>query len=279
MSSRKPRRHQFKRSHRAVGSQHSAGRRKPFPPQPAPHSLPATEPKILFDDSDLLVALKPVGLATANVPNGKNSLLTHLLRLLNTRKRSGETGGPEASFLGVVSRLDQPVSGVVVFARSREAAASLSKQFRERTVRKIYHALIEGRFPGPVGELLTWTDLLERPPSEAAGPTARPPSPQEAVVEARLVARGVEASLVELRPRTGRRHQLRVQLGSRNCPIIGDRLYGSRLPFPVGIALHASQLSIDHPSTGQRLTFSAGWPIVWRQAARGLVLPSQDLSS
>jgi 23S rRNA pseudouridine1911/1915/1917 synthase len=277
MGSRKPRRHQSKRRFRPGGSQHPAGRRHPFSPHSAPPSLPDTMPKILFEDEELLVAFKPAGLATANVPRGEESLLTHLRRMRNARQMGGDAN-EDAGFLGVVSRLDQPVSGVVVFARSRAAAASLSKQFRERTVGKIYHALIEGRFPGPVGESLTWTDLLERPPNQAAGQAARPPAPQEAVVEARLVARGVEVSLVELRPKTGRRHQLRVQLGSRNCPIVGDRLYGSRLPFPCGIALHASQLFIDHPSTGQRLTFSAGWPVAWRQAAHGLVLPSPDRS-
>lgn len=216
--------------------------------------------------------MKPAGLATANVPRGEESLLTHLRRLLEARQTAAAEA--DASFLGVVSRLDQPVSGVVVFARSREAAASLSAQFRERTVEKTYHALVEGRFPGPIGESLTWTDLLERPASEGPGRSASPSAPQEAVVEARLIARGVEVSLVELRPKTGRRHQLRVQLSSRHCPIVGDRLYGSRLPFPTGIALHSSRLCIDHPSTGQRLAFRADWPPAWQPVARGLALPA-----
>ncbi len=239
--------------------------------------MPQAPPSILFEDPDLLVVVKPAGLATANVPRGEASLLTRLRELLESDRRGAATAS-DTAFLGVVSRLDQPVSGVVVLARSPEAAAALSAQFRERTVEKTYHALVEGRFPGPIGETLTWTDLLERPPTGSAG-NAAPQSPQEAVVEARLLARGVEVSLVELRPATGRRHQLRVQLGSRKCPIVGDRMYGSRLPFSCGIALHSSVLSIDHPSTGQRLSFRSPWPASWPQAARGLVLPNLAASS
>jgi 23S rRNA pseudouridine1911/1915/1917 synthase len=230
-------------------------------------------PKILFEDQDLLVAFKPAGLATANVPRGEESLLTFLQDVLKTR-HDARPPDADANFLGVVSRLDRPVSGVVVVARSREAAASLSAQFRERTVVKTYHALIEGRFPGPIGESIVWRDLLERPPSGGSEPAATPLSPQEAVVVARLLARGAEVSLVELKPQTGRRHQLRAQLSFRRCPILGDRLYGSRLPFPDGIALHSSLLVFEHPATGQQLSFRAAWPDTWRLAARGLPLPT-----
>jgi 23S rRNA pseudouridine1911/1915/1917 synthase len=264
MRSRKPRPQQSTKSAHSASGQHRGGPRVP------PAAAPAAA-NVLFEDQDLLVALKPAGLATANVPRGEQSLLTCLRELLESRG-GGATSAENQGFLGVVSRLDQPVSGVVVVARSREAAASLSAQFRERTVEKTYHALVEGRFPGPIDETRIWNDLLERPSSGPAD-NATPHSPQEAVVEARLLARGVEVSLVELRPTTGRRHQLRVQLGSRKCPIVGDRLYGSRLPFPCGIALHSSVLRIDHPSTGQRLSFRSPWPESWQQAARGLVLP------
>lgn len=274
MGFRKPRRQQSTKSARTAGRQGPARRQvAPSGPSASPTQL-RIAPQILFEDDDVLVAVKPAGLATANVPRGQESLLTHLRRVIEGRQAGGAADA-EAPFLGVVSRLDQPVSGVVVLARSRKAAASLSDQFRNRTVEKTYHALVSGRFPGPVGERLTWTDLLERPP---AGPSDTAASQQEAVVEVRLLARGVEVSLVELMPKTGRRHQLRVQLGSRKCPIVGDRLYGSRLPFPHGIALHSSQLCIDHPSTGQRLSFRADWPAAWRLAARGLPLPAPDLS-
>lgn len=279
------------------------------PPVPSPAGGTPPPLTILFEDDAVIVVVKPAGLATANVPRGEESLLTRL------RGRLRETGVPGASaarppaerpvgrqpqpagktflgvpnlgepFLGVVSRLDLPVSGVVVVARTRAAAASLSEQFRERSVSKKYHALVEGRFPAAVGAAVRWCDMLERPaePNGTESP-ARPrgagragadrgPRTQEAILEAELLARGVEVSLVELRPETGRRHQLRAQLAAHGCPIVGDRLYGSRLPFPQGIALHSSSLAFDHPVTGDRLVFTAAWPDAWRQAARGMALP------
>jgi 23S rRNA pseudouridine1911/1915/1917 synthase len=267
MSSRKPR-----RQHSPTSPRRSEPSRRRQPTGAGP----VVTPTILFEDDDLIVTVKPAGLATANVPRGQESLLTWLQNRKAGQKAGERAPGPPV-FLGVVSRLDQPVSGVVVVAASRKAAASLSEQFRERTVQKTYHALVEGRFPGPVGGTATWTDLLERPPA-GSGDVAEAARPQEAVVEATLLARGVEVSLVQLLPQTGRRHQLRAQLGSRKCPIVGDRLYGSRLPFPQGIALHSSGLALDHPSTGERLTFRADWPSTWRQAARGLVLPAAAAS-
>ena len=268
MSSRNPRR-QHQRNPRR-----EAGRRQ----NPTEGGGPPAAPTILFEDAELVVAAKPAGLATANVPRGQESLLTWLRDTLRGRGRS-DVDASDGGFLGVVSRLDQPVSGVVVVTRTRQAAASLSAQFRDRTVSKTYHALVEGRFPGSAGATLTWTDLLERPAEGGSGGRESTSSPQEAVVDVSLISRGVEVSLVKLRPKTGRRHQLRVQLGSRNCPIVGDRLYGSRLPFPCGIALHSSELRFDHPATGQPLMFWAPWPACWRQAARGLTLPPQGPSS
>lgn len=266
MSSRNPR-WQRNRNPRREG-----GRRQ----NPSAGGGKLAKPSILFEDAEVVVLAKPAGLATANVPRGQESLLTWLRDTLRGRGRS-DVDASDGGFLGVVSRLDQPVSGVVVVTRTRQAAASLSAQFRERTVSKTYHALVEGRFPGPAGATLTWSDLLERPAEDGPGGRLSPSSPQEAVVDVTLIARGVEVSLVKLLPKTGRRHQLRVQLGSRNCPIVGDRLYGSRLPFPCGIALHSSELRFDHPATGQPLVFRAPWPASWQRVARGLPLPPQGL--
>lgn len=258
MSSRRPRRQHSKSWKGPVGRVSGDTRQ--------PERVPS--PSVLFEDDEIVVVVKPAGLATANVPKGQASLLTWL----RGRAAIGQPA-PDEPFLGVVSRLDQPVSGVVVFARTRAAAASLAEQFRERSVEKTYHALVEGRFPGAVGAHTTWSDLVERPAEDGPRGQGADSGPQEAEVDVELVARGVEVSLVRLQPRTGRRHQLRVQLGSRKCPILGDRLYGSRLPFPSGIALHSSALRVEHPATGQPLTFYAPWPSSWQQAARGLSLP------
>jgi len=250
----------------------------PRPPGPSDAVTGAGPIQILFEDDRLVVIVKPAGLATANVPVGVPSV--HAL----LRRRWG--GG---AFVGIVSRLDAPVSGVLVVARTPDAAAELSRQFRGRRVEKIYAAIVEGRFPGPLGAWQEWSDTIVRTPGESrsalGGPaigTLRRPrasrrSPQSAIVpqaahaRARVVRRAGEVSLVELVPTTGRRHQLRVQLASRGCPIVGDRLYGARLPCATGIALHARTISFDHPGDGTRRTFTAAWPATWSERYAALL--------
>jgi RluA family pseudouridine synthase len=245
---------------------------------------PAPTFEILHEDDHLIALVKPAGLPTANAARGADSVFT----LLQSRR-------PAGAFLGVVSRLDAPVSGVLVMAKTREAAADLSRQFRERSVEKRYAAVVEGRFPAPLDEWVEWHDTIRRQAhggAAASGPRERDDREDReeaddadevgrpAHVRARVVRRAGEVSLVELEPSTGRRHQLRQQLSFRRCPIVGDRLYGARLPFdsrlPLdsrppaksrqrgGIALHACSLSLDHPATGERLLLEAPPPAAWR---------------
>lgn len=194
---------------------------------------------------------------TANAPVGRPSLFAWL------KTRLGRD-----TFVGVVSRLDAPVSGVVVFAKTPRAAARLSEQFRDRSIEKVYMAIVTGRFPAAVGTWVEWTDWLERPAGQLPTRvvTEGAAHAQEATSRARVMERGGEVSLVELAPLTGRRHQLRAQLSAHGCPIVGDRSYGSRLPFPVpgGIALHATRITVEHPDRDAPLTLEAPCPQHWR---------------
>lgn len=223
--------------------------------------------EVIFEDEELIGLVKPAGLPTANAPPGTASVFTWLRRRL----------GPDA-FVGIVSRLDAPVSGVVVVAKTSAAAAHLARQFRERTVAKEYVAVVEGRFPAPLGRWVDWHDAIARRDDavrstldrDAGGRDGAGEEDDEheaggrpAHVRARVVRRAGEVSLVELEPSTGRRHQLRLQLASRGCPIVGDRLYGARLPHPAGIALHARQLRVTHPRAGQTVLLTAARPAGW----------------
>jgi len=215
-------------------------------------------PEILFEDDILLVAVKPPGLPTANAPREEESLFTKLSR------RAGPGG-----FIGIVSRLDAPVSGVVVVAKTPAAAAGLSEQFRERSVEKRYDAVVTGRFPAALGAWVEWDDDLpvhdpDTPESRHRGGHRSPSqATRRAHVRCRVVTRAGEVSLVELVPTTGRRHQLRIQLASRGCPIVGDRRYGSRLPYDGGIALHAREIAFSHPAGGERLRMTVPPPATW----------------
>ncbi len=259
-------------------------------------------PTILHEDDSLIAVAKPAGIATANVPAGEESVFSLVRSLLarKSRKKLPSAGAEAADgaaagepFLGVVSRLDKPVSGVVVLAKTRSAAASLAAQFRGRSVEKTYHAIVEGRFPAAVGQWVTWRDVIERP-EEARGPgagrgrphasAARPADADEdgedrglpAELRARVLKRFGEVSIVELRPLTGRRHQLRAQCAAHGCPIVGDRMYGARLPFPDGIALHARELAFDHPATGRPCRILAEFPEAWRPRFAPLIAAIAD---
>ena len=227
--------------------------------------------KILFDDSEIIVLDKPVGLATANSPRGENSLYVELVDRFGV-----------GCFVGVVSRLDKPVSGVVVFGKNKSATANLAEQFRHRTVKKDYVAIVERRFPSALGQWVTWQDriywddasrraVIDGLRSSNGTQTEsrnEEPNGDSAETSARVVKRAGEVSLVELQPKTGRRHQLRAQLAFRGCPIVGDRMYGSRLPLSFKddrvVALHARKLTIEHPKTGHQTAFEAQIPKLWK---------------
>lgn len=234
-----------------MGSRPSLSRHSPQPSGPL---------EILLEDDHVLAAVKPSGLPTANAPRGTASLFTAIQDHL-----------PPGAFVGVVSRLDAPVSGVLVVAKTRRAAADLARQFRERTIQKAYLAICAGRFPAPLGEWVDWHDRLSRP-ALANGEVEMEPE-QAAHVRCRVTHRAGEVSLVELQPSSGRRHQLRVQLSGRGCPIVGDRMYGSRLPFPNGIALHSWTLAFDHPASQTRVSLEAPVPETWKHRYPQLMPP------
>ena len=236
--------------------------------QPRSHSKLSHKPcghvTALYEDDDIILVDKPAGLPSANAAKGADSLFVRLTQRF----------GPGA-FVGVVSRLDQPVSGVLIFAKTAVSAASLAKQFRERTVTKEYLAVVEKRFPAAINEWVTWQDQIRWDEATRravvggrGGPQSKGAEFALADTQARVIRRAGEVSLVELRPRTGRRHQLRAQLATHGCPIVGDRLYGGRLPLETGpgqgIGLHASRLTFLHPRTGDSQTVSASPPASWR---------------
>lgn len=251
-----------------------------IPGKPSPrHRTPraASECRIVYEDEWLVAVEKPAGLLTAHAPSGEASVVNWLREgppFKATDADRDRFSGPRA-FVGVVSRLDQPVSGIVVFAKTRDAAASLAEQFRARSVRKTYLALVEGRFPGRAGEWQEWTDRLPRllqPPAGGAGGPAGGEEPtseevgQIATTAACLIARSGEVSVVELRPATGRKHQLRRQLARRRCPIVGDRRYGSRIPLrDAAIALHALGVGFAHPQDGRPMLMQARPPRFWQE--------------
>lgn len=219
--------------------------------------------RLLYQDNHLLVVDKPAGLLVQGDQTGDPSLL----ELLREHRRLAEAK-PGNVFVGLVHRLDRPVSGVVVVAKTSKAASRLSSQFRERSVDKVYWAVTERSELGgavPADSSVLWSDqLLKNPTTNQVRVVAQ--GGQVAVTYAQALAQHDGLILLELRPETGRPHQLRVQASSRGLPLLGDRKYGwaGRRPWPTGtLALHARQLTFAHPTTKDRITFTAAPPDHW----------------
>ena len=224
---------------------------------------------VLLEDDHMLAVAKPAGLLTQGRP-GQSTLEDAVRRYLRP-------ADPGSVYLGTVHRLDRPVSGVVVWARTPRDAKRLSTQFAARMVSKEYWAIVEPRQapPAPDAEGI-WVDCLASS-SDARGVVAivaeGTPGARQAVTRFRremddTAPFRAPEGLVALRlwPRTGRTHQLRAQAAARGLPVWGDTAYGASRPFPLGIALHARSLELQHPALHRLLTIVAPPPATWAEA-------------
>jgi len=218
-------------------------------------SAPSLE--VLYEDNHLLALAKPAGLPTMGVAPQRPSLLTLAKDYLKCRY-----GKPGNVYLGVVSRLDAPVTGVVLFARTSKAARRLTEQFRSGQVQKLYWAVVEGEVRPAQGQCLDWLVHDERHRRVHVVQGGRPGA-QEARLNFRRLRTALGLSVLEIELHTGRKHQIRVQLAHRGFPVVGDRKYGSRRAFPAGIALHARRLVVVHPVRYEPVEFIAPLPPSW----------------
>jgi RluA family pseudouridine synthase len=212
---------------------------------------PMKHPSILYEDDILLVCNKPAGLMVEpdrnNFPNLQQQVKHYL------KERSGEKM-PYAQHL---HRLDRPTSGLVLFARQKEFLRNLSEQFAQREVSKHYLALTANAPAQPEGMLEHWHRKEKK---KAVLVPEGTPFAEKAKLEYRVEAKENHC-LWHIRLHTGKYHQIRVQLASLGCPILGDALYGSEENYlPDAIALHAEKLSITHPLTKERMDFEAPAP-------------------
>lgn len=214
--------------------------------------------QILFEDQDVMVINKPAGLSTesgkALHPSAEKEAMAVYHRQLDSEgKRWGI-----APYLRAVHRLDRASSGVLVLAKSRAALSDLMRQFETRTVEKIYQAKVRKALPEAQGTLRHW---LKRDESgkRALVFDAETQDAQPCLLEYKILESGNEEILLEIRPKTGRFHQIRAQLAHVGAPIIGDEWYGGEVWRPHEMKLHAVSLTFAHPRSGQPMTVEAPW--------------------
>ncbi len=214
--------------------------------------------EILYEDNHCLAVAKPVGWVSAHYQGGPETVDRKVKAYLKEKYKK-----PGNVFLGIVQRLDRPVSGVLLFARTSKAAARLAEQFREGTIEKVYWAVVEGEVPANAGSLEDW--LLKNSDArrvEVVEPDT--PGARQALLHFQKRAAHGGLTLLEVRPQTGRTHQLRVQLAHHAHPIYGDCRYGSVHTFNEAIALHARALTFLHPIRYEPITLTADVPRAWR---------------
>lgn len=232
-----------------------------------PANVPRSNPKlkVLFEDNHCLAVLKPASLLTMGDRTGDVSVVDLAREYL--RRKYDKPGNV---FVGVVHRLDRPVSGVLLLARTSKAASRLSEQFRKHSIRKVYHCVVEGQPMKPSGELVDWLVKDEaRNLSRAVQGSRVGDQGSEDGKLSRLSYRCLKSvgrlSLLEIELLTGRSHQIRVQLSSRGWPICGDAKYGSKTKLDGWLALHAASLTFEHPTQREPLTVTAPHPTEWKR--------------
>ncbi len=203
--------------------------------------------EIVYEDKDILVCIKPAGMATQSrrfdVPDLESILRNHVA-----------THGGKSDYLAVIHRLDQPVQGLLVFAKTPAAARNLNKQLATRGFSKHYQAVLEG-IPSVLDGTLENHLLHDAKSNLSRACPAGTPGARLARLHYRVLRTEGERCSVEITLDTGRHHQIRAQMSSLGCPIVGDVKYGAKPSKPGCIALYACRLKFRHPSTDKPMCF------------------------
>jgi 23S rRNA pseudouridine1911/1915/1917 synthase len=232
--------------------------------------------EVLLHDNHLLAVAKPAGQPCVPDESGDESLLDQAKEWVRVTYAK-----PGAAFLGVVHRLDRPVSGLVVFARTSKAAQRLTRAFRERSVEKVYWAIGEGRVPAGRGRVEHWLAKdgranTVRVCAEGAHGAKLAETLYRSIAAASRASFGRTGFV--LRPETGRSHQLRVACASLGSPLLGDLRYGAGAALPDrSIALHAARLAFAHPTRDEHIELELEPPArPWWDAWQGALRKAAD---
>ena len=209
--------------------------------------------KILYEDNHVIVCIKPAGVLSQSDGSGSPDMLTILKRYIKEKyEKPGEV------YLGLVHRLDRPVSGVMVFARTSKAASRLSEQIRTRKVEKLYRCVVNGVLEGS-GRLENYISKDEDRNIVTVSDSEKP-GYKASYLDYRAVDTKDGLTLTEIRLGTGRSHQIRAQMAHNGYPLVGDQKYGQKDNRCKDIALESFKLSFEHPVKHEFITFEAPVP-------------------
>lgn len=210
---------------------------------------------VLYEDNHIIIINKRAGEIVQGDKTGDASLCDTLKDFLKEKYNK-----PGNVFVGLPHRLDRPVSGIVVFAKTSKALERLNEMFRNGSVRKIYWAIVKDAPEEPEKELSSWIVRNEKQNKSYAFPKEVKGS-KHAVLHYRHIAGSQNYNLLEVELKTGRHHQIRCQLSSIGCPIKGDLKYGAKRSNPDGsISLHARMVEFIHPVSKQPIKITAPVP-------------------
>jgi len=208
--------------------------------------------KVLYEDNHLIAVFKPAGILVQGDETGDKCLMDEVKEYLKKKYKK-----PGNVFLGLLHRLDRPVSGIVLFAKTSKGASRLSDQFRNHSVQKIYQALVEKKpFGSAQGKLINYLKKDEK-----QNYTTVFDIPTDGALKAELDYEVVGKNILKIHLKTGRSHQIRAQLAHIGCPIVGDTKYGSKVKYKDGqIALCATKLSFETATTKERIDLKTDLP-------------------
>jgi 23S rRNA pseudouridine1911/1915/1917 synthase len=216
---------------------------------PQEHAPRASALQIVYEDQDILVINKPPGLLTSTTSQEHRP--TALARVREY------LGKDRLVRIGLIHRLDRDASGLLVFSKNAPAYQRLKRQFFHHTAQRIYAAVVEGLPKQKTGRiesrLVEWAD-------GSVHSTRRADQGQQAVTEYKVMSQAGNRALLRVKLHTGRKHQIRAHLSARGTPIVGDKVYGGKVSVGTRLMLAATELSLDHPHSGKRMTFKIEIP-------------------
>lgn len=210
--------------------------------------------EIIYEDDTILVCIKPEGVATQTKKIGQPDMESLL--------KNYRAGKGEEPYIGVVHRLDQPVRGIMVFAKTKEAAASLSRQFATRKADKYYYAVTDG-IPNPPKGTLEDFLLRDGRTNTSSVVSKSTPNAKKAVLSYQVLKENGTNAWLKIHLETGRHHQIRVQMANAGWPLCGDRKYNFRENLKqqhTSLALCSYKLTMKHPVTKKNMEFEIEQP-------------------